>query len=60
MGGLMKIYIRPDIVNPGVTGIPRFQKGVESITYKNTKWLILNENKTVYIKSQIRYNTTIN
>jgi hypothetical protein len=56
----MKIYIKPEIVNPGVTGIPRFQKGVESITYKNTKWLILNENKTVYIKSQIRYNTTIN
>lgn len=56
----MKIYTQREIVNPGATRIPRFQKGVESTTYENTKLLILNENKTVYIKSQIRYNTTIN
>jgi hypothetical protein len=60
MGGLMKIYTRPEIVNPGDAGGHRFAKGAESITYENSKWLILNENITVYIKSKIRYNTTIN
>ena len=56
----MKIYTRPEIVNPGDAGGHRFAKGAESITYENSKWLILNENITVYIKSKIRYNTTIN